>query len=101
MSNFVLMAIFDHAVKEFAPCMCVQTEQVGMRAFIREINRAHPDNLLSTNKEDFTLYLVGEYSTDDGTVITRDPRVVLHGRDVVIQAVPAVATEESYGGTAD
>ena len=60
MSNMVLVSVFDHAVLEFAPCMCVNSEAAAIRIFTNEVNRYDPNNLLSTNKSDFSLYVVGE-----------------------------------------
>ena len=31
MSNMVLVSVFDHAVGEFAPCMCVNSEAAAIR----------------------------------------------------------------------
>ena len=53
MSNMVLVSVFDHAVLEFAPCMCVNSEAAAIRIFTNEVNRYDPNNLLSTNKSDF------------------------------------------------
>ena len=53
MSNMVLVSVFDHAVGEFAPCMCVNSEAAAIRIFTNEVNRYDPNNLLSTNKIDF------------------------------------------------
>ena len=60
MSNMVLVSVFDHAVGEYAPCMCVNSEAAAIRIFTNEVNRYDPNNLLSTNKTDFSLYVVGE-----------------------------------------
>ena len=59
MSNMVFVFVFDYAVGEYVPCMCVNFEAVAIRIFTNEANRYDPNNLLSTNKSDFSLYLVG------------------------------------------
>ena len=46
------------------------------------MNRYDPNNLLSTNKSDFSLYVVGEFDLATGCVVNRDPRVLIHGRDI-------------------
>lgn len=99
--NMILMAVLDHAVNEFAPCMCVQSEAVGIRAFKSEVYRAEPGNLLNSNREDFSLYVVGEYDPATGSVITRDPRAVMHGKDLIrySESMPANVNPDSYGGT--
>ena len=33
MSNMVLVSVFDHAVGEYAPCMCVNSEAAAIRIF--------------------------------------------------------------------
>ena len=83
MSNMVLVSVFDHAVLEFAPCMCVNSEAAAIRIFTNEVNRYDPNNLLSTNKSDFSLYVVGEFDLATGCVVNRDPRVLIHGRDIL------------------
>ena len=55
MHNMVLVSAFDHAVGEYAPCMCVNSEAAAIRIFTNEVNRYDPNNLLSTNKTDFSL----------------------------------------------
>lgn len=99
MSNQVFVSIFDHAVGVYTPAMCVPAESVAIRSFQSEIRRVDPDNLLHTNKEDFTLYRVGEFDLDTGSVITNDPRVLIHGRDVMHVVFPAPDKSGSYGGT--
>ena len=84
MSNMVLVSVFDHAVGEYAPCMCVNSEAAAIRIFTNEVNRYDPNNLLSTNRKDFTLYAV-----------YRDPRVLIHGRDILTVSLP----DTPYGGT--
>ena len=54
MANMVLVSVFDHAVGEYAPCMCVNSEAAAIRIFTNEVNRYDPNNLLSTNKTDFS-----------------------------------------------
>ena len=51
--------------------------------------------LLSTNKSDFSLYVVGEFDTSAGCVVNRDPRVLIHGRDILTVSLP----DAPYGGT--
>ena len=95
MLNTVLVSVFDHAVSEFAPCMCVNSEAAAIRIFTNEVNRYDPNNLLSTNKGDFSLYVVGEFDLATGCVVTRDPRVLIHGRDILTVSLP----DTPYGGT--
>ena len=66
MPNMVLVSVFDHAVGEYAPCMCVNSEAAAIRIFTNEVNRYDPNNLLSTNKTDFSLYVVGEFDLSAG-----------------------------------
>ena len=94
MSNMVLVSVFDHAVGEYAPCMCVNSEAAAVRIFTNEVNRYDPNNLLSTNRKDFTLYVVGEFDLSSGCVVNRDPRVLIHGRDILTVSLP----DTPYGG---
>ena len=42
----------------------------------------------------FSLYVVGEFDLSAGCVVNRDPRVLIHGRDILTFPVDA-----PYGGT--
>ena len=64
------------------------------RFFTNEVNRYDPNNLLSTNRKDFTLYVVGEFDLSSGCVVNRDPRVLIHGRDILTVSLP----DAPYGG---
>ena len=92
MPNMVLVSVFDHAVLEFAPCMCVNSEAAAIRIFTNEVNRYDPNNLLSTNKSDFSLYVVGEFDLATGCVVNRDPRdqTVTRGQAPLPPGYPAV-----------
>ena len=63
--------------------MCVNSEAAAVRIFTNEVNRYDPNNLLSTNKTDFSLYVVGEFDLSSGCVVNRDPRVLIHGSDIL------------------
>ena len=95
MPNMVLVSVFDHAVGEYAPCMCVNSEAAAIRIFTNEVNRYDPNKLLSTNKIDFSLYVDGEFELATGWVVNRDPRVLIHGRDILTVSLP----DTPYGGT--
>ena len=40
-------------------------------------------------------YMVGEFDLATGCVVNRDPRVLIHGRDILTVSLP----DTSYGGT--
>ena len=67
MSNMVLVSVFDHAVGEYAPCMCVNSEAAAIRIFTNEVNRYDPNNLLSTNKSDFSRYNRAMLNVEDSS----------------------------------
>ena len=71
--------------------MCVNSEAAAIRIFTNEVNRYDPNNLLSTNKSDFSLYVVGEFNLSAGCVVNRDPRVY---RDILTVSLP----DTPYGG---
>ena len=58
------------------------------------MNRYDSNNLLSTNKSDFSLYVVGEFDLSAGCVVYRDHRVLIHGRDILTVSSP----DTPYGG---
>ena len=39
--------------------------------------------------------MVGEFDTSAGCVVNRDPRVLIHGRDILTVSLP----DTPYGGT--
>ena len=39
--------------------------------------------------------MVGEYDLSSGCVVNRDPRVLIHGRDILTVSLP----DAPYGGT--
>ena len=75
--------------------MCVNSEAAAVWIFTNEVDRYDPNNLLSTNRKDFTLYVVGEFDLSSGGVVNRDPRVLIHGRDILTVSLP----DMPYGGT--
>ena len=95
MPNMVLVSVFDHAVGEYAPCMCVNSEAAAIRIFTNEVNRYDPNNLLSTNKTDFSFMWLVNLDLSAGCVVNRDPRVLIHGRDILTVSLP----DAPYGGT--
>ena len=95
MPNIVLVSVFDHAIGEYAPCISVTSEAAAIRIFTNEVNRYDPNNLLSTNRKDFTLYVVGKFDPSSGCVFNRDPRVLIHGRDILTVSL----SDTPHGGT--
>lgn len=87
MPNMIMVSVFDAAVKNFGPAMCVQSEQAGIRSFMNEVNRNDGANILFTNRDDFSLYCVGEFDCETGMVVSVDPRPIIHGRDIVFRPV--------------
>ena len=59
-----------------------QIDDVAIRAFSAECNRAAPDNPVFANRGDYDLIKIGEYYESSGTIISCDPVVLVHGRDV-------------------
>ena len=45
--------------------------------------------------ERILLYVVGESDLSSGCVVNRDPRVLIHGRDILTVSLP----DTPYGGT--
>ena len=61
----------------------------------RLLSTLSQESTQSTNKSDFSLYVVGEFDLATGCVVNRDPRVLIHGRDILTDSLP----DAPYGGT--
>lgn len=57
----------------------------AVRSFSDEVNRAAQDNLLYQHPEDFELFILGEFDTDDGVFHTTRPLQVSVGSSVAIR----------------
>ena len=81
--NMVMVAIRDSAVDAYMPPITVRAIGEGVQMFSDEVNRKAENNNLAMHPEDFELWLVGEFSSRDGTILEVERRVLARGKDVV------------------
>lgn len=68
-----LYSVYDEASRTYNRPVTEQTDAQALRIFKQEINRAEVNNLMNSNPEDFSLYHVGTFDTDTGTITPADP----------------------------
>lgn len=72
-----LVSVFDSAVAGYGRPMCVVTTGVAERSFTDEVNRQAEDNDLFKHPEHFSLWLVGHFEDDSGSLVPVKPAVLL------------------------
>lgn len=71
-----IYSVYDNKSKTFGTPFFQMADAQALRAFTMEVNRAHEQNFIFHNPEDFSLHLLGEFNTDTG-VIGTDARTEL------------------------
>lgn len=82
-----IFAVRDSATQSFGTPMFMVANGQAVRSFSDEVNRQDKDNQLYSHPDDFELYVVGEYSTDDGSFETHEPVLLSRGKDVSTKEV--------------
>lgn len=81
---YVVVAIRDRSAVVFGRPAFVTTVGLAVRSFTDEVNREHPENMMSRHPEDFDLYELGTYNDETGEMKSLDhPRQIAIGKDVV------------------
>lgn len=65
-----IVSIFDKAMNEFHRPAFVQSEGLAIRSFQDEVNRDDAQNDLFKHPADFELYLIGEFNTETGSLVS-------------------------------
>ena len=78
----IIAVVKDSLVESYNVPFFFPNPAVAIRAFSAECNRADPDNPIFANRGDYDLIKIGEYHLSSGTIISCDPVVLAHGRDV-------------------
>ncbi|WNK12748.1 MAG: nonstructural protein [Microvirus sp.] len=76
-------AIRDRALDAFGTPIFVAAIGLAVRSFTDEINRKADGNPYSAHPEDYDLYVLGTFDSDDGSFECGKPRQVSVGKDVV------------------
>lgn len=61
-----LFSVFDKALGEYNTPMAFQTRGVAIRSFLDEVKRQASDNPLSKHPEDYSLWYIGSFDSEDG-----------------------------------
>jgi hypothetical protein len=76
-----IFAVRDRAIDAFGTPFFMQANGQAIRSFNNEINKGEADNQISAHPEDFDLYSLGEFETDNGSWQTTQPRQIAIGKD--------------------
>lgn len=82
-----VFCVKDRATDAFGTPMFLQATGQAVRAFTDEINRKVEDNQLFHHPDDFDLYELGEFDTDEGSFDVFVPRLLARGKDVSLTYV--------------
>ena len=80
-----IFAIKDRATDQFGTPMFLISTGQAIRSFADEVNREDKQNQLYTHPDDFDLYDLGEFETDQGRFKTIDPKTITLGKEVKIR----------------
>lgn len=77
-----VFCVKDRATDAYGTPMFLQAAGQATRSFTDEVNRAGEDNQLFKHPDDFDLYELGVFDTDDGSFDCFVPRLMARGKDV-------------------
>lgn len=80
-----IFSVRDRATDQFGSPMFMLSKGQAIRSFADEINKKNPENMLCNHPEDYDLYLLGSWESDDGQFETHAPQQVAIGKDLVIK----------------
>lgn len=78
---FKVFSVYDHKSEQYNTPQFIRTKGEAIRGFQAQCQREEPSNLLRSNPEDFTMYMLGEYNPEDGTLVGIEPQVVISAKD--------------------
>ena len=82
--KMVVFCVKDRATDAFGSPMFLAAVGQAVRTFSDEINRASDDNQLYKHPDDFDLFELGTFETDDGSFDVFVPRLLTRGKDVAL-----------------
>ncbi|WNK13984.1 MAG: nonstructural protein [Microvirus sp.] len=82
-----IFCVKDRATDAFGTPMFMAATGQAVRSFSDEVNRAADDNQLNRHPDDFDLYEVGVFDTDDGSFDVFVPRLLTRGKDVSLNFI--------------
>lgn len=66
----------------YGALMIYESDAVAARQFESDVQRSN--GVLHTHYKDFNLYCLGSYNTDNATILTDTPRLVIEGVDCYV-----------------
>ena len=77
-----LCCVYDKATNQFGNPFSVVSKGQAMRSFGDEVQSTSPDNSIARHPDDFELFYLGCYDTDDGSFDVSDrPERIAQGVD--------------------
>lgn len=67
--RYVMASIFDRAVGAYMRPMFLRSEGEAIRVFTDEVNRVAADNPMRAHPEHFSLFFIGHYFDDNGSMV--------------------------------
>lgn len=79
----LIFCVKDRATNLFGTPMFLMATGQATRSFSDEVNRKEAGNQLNMHPDDFDLYQLGYFDSDDGSFETHAPELVVRGKDVI------------------
>lgn len=83
--KYLLCVIHDRSIDAYVNLHCVRAEGQAIRQFQDAINDQQNGGSIHKHPDDYDLYVVGEYTDDDGTITTQPKRKIADGKQLMIQ----------------
>ncbi|AXH74211.1 MAG: nonstructural protein [Microviridae sp.] len=72
-----LYTVRDKIAHAYGNIFQAPNDMHAMRTFRLEVNRPHENNVVYHNTDDFTLYSLGEYDTENGQITPHESPVLV------------------------
>jgi Phage ORF5 protein len=77
-----IFSVKDRATDQFGAPMFMLAEGQAKRSFSDEVNRQAQDNQLYQHPDDFDLYFLGHWYSENATFEVEAPTLVVRGKDI-------------------
>lgn len=78
---FKIVAVFDGAIQGYGTPFFIQSDNAAVRSFKNEVNNS--GSPFASNPDDYELYVVGAFDTEDGSISSNGPMLLARGKDLV------------------
>lgn len=72
-----IYSVRDKRANTYGQPMAMPTDAHAVRSFTQEVNRKDDSNMLNQYPEDFAIYYIGYFDTDNGTITETGPQLLL------------------------